>query len=137
MFSLIYILDVFFFVCLFWKIKIIIIKPYRASYFSSKWWEVLKSLKKKNIYFILFDYLVYFLNMTTLWTSCSLYETQFHSLPFHPINPIPSHPIPFYSIFTFLFYSFLFYSCLVYSLIGKNHYCPTKHLKVTKNSYAD
>ena len=107
MFSLIYILDVFFFVCLFWKIKIIIIKPYRASHFSSKLWEVFETFEKKNIYFILFVYLVNFLNMNTLWTSCSLYETQFHSVPFHPINPSPSHPIPFYSIFTFLFYSIL------------------------------
>ena len=66
-----------------------------------------KTFEKKNIYFILFVYLVNFLNMNTLWTSCSLYETQFHSVPFHPINPSPSHPIPFYSIFTFLFYSIL------------------------------
>ena len=138
MFSLIYILDVFF--CLFWKIKIIIIKPYRASYFSSKLWEVLKSLKKKT--FILFYSIIWFNSWT--WPHCERVAayTKHNSILSHSIPLIPSHPTPFHStlfllFFSILFYSILFYSCLVYSLIGKNHYCPTKHLKVTKNSYAD
>ena len=120
MFSLIYILDVFLFVCLFWKIKIIIKKPYRASYFSSKLWEVLKPL----IY---------------IWLHCERVAayTKHNSILFRSIPLIPAHPVPFHSTLFLLFFSILFYSCLVYSLIGKNHYCPTKHLKVTKNSYAD
>ena len=97
-------------------------------------WELLKSLKKIHDHFILV--------MTTLWTSCSLYETRVYSILSRFISSIPSYPSPFHSIlvllfFSILFYSILFYSCLVYSLIGKNHYCPTKHLKVTNNSYAD
>ena len=107
MFSLIYILDVFLFVCLFWKIKIIIIKPYRASHFSSKLWEVLKPLKKKT--FILFYSFIWLISWT--WTHCERVAayTKHNSILFRSIPLIPAHPVPFHSTLFLLFYSILFF----------------------------